>query len=123
MRPSLARPLLATATVAALVAGAGCPPNAGVTGGNADKALAMNQERSAFERSDDPPITAETYFAAGQLAEANNDFANAARQYGEAIRLEPTHRRALFGRATCLSQLKKFPEAVATWNKYIEATG
>jgi tetratricopeptide (TPR) repeat protein len=120
MRWPIATPLLAAA---ALVMGAGCSQNSAVTGVNADKALAMNQERSAFERSEDPPIASETYFAAGQLAEANGDLTGAARQYGEAARLDPKHKRALYRRATCLSQLKKFPEAVATWTKYIEATG
>jgi tetratricopeptide (TPR) repeat protein len=119
MRRTFAFSLLATA----LVLGGGCSHDSAVSGVNADKALAMNQERSAFERSEDPPIAAETYFAAGQLAEANGDLAGAARQYGEAARLDPKHKRALYRRATCLSQIKKFPEAVATWTKYIEATG
>ena len=123
MRWPIAAPLLAAATTAALVLVAGCSQNGALTGVNADKALAMNQERNAFERSEDPPIVAETHFAAGQLAESNGDLAGAAHQYAEAIRLEPAHKRALYRRATCLSQLKKFPEAVAAWNKYIEATG
>ena len=123
MRWPIAAPLLAAATTAALVLVAGCSQNGALTGVNADKALAMNQERNAFERSEDPPIVAETHFAAGQLAESNGDLAGAAHQYAEAVRLEPAHKRALYRRSTCLSQLKKFPEAVAAWNKYIEATG
>jgi tetratricopeptide (TPR) repeat protein len=106
----------------ALILG-GCSQNGAVTGVNADKAIAMNQERNSFERSDDPPIVAETYFAAGQLAEANGDLKAAAHQYAEAARLDPNHKRALYRGATCLSQLKKFHEALATWKKYIEITG
>ena len=101
----------------------GCSTTDGpVSGVNADKALAMNQERNAFETSEDPPIAAKTYFAAGQLAEANGDLPAAVWQYAQTIRLDPKHHRALFRQAACLSQLKKFPEAVACWRKYIDAT-
>jgi len=101
----------------------GCSTNNGpVSGVNPDKALAMNQERNAFETSEDPPIAAGTYFAAGQLAEANGDLPAAAWQYAQAVRLDPKNRRALFCQAACLAQLKKFPEAVACWRKYIDAT-
>ena len=118
MRRWIASPIV----IAALLAG-GCSQNGPVSGVRSDRALAMNQERSAFERIEDPPIQPETYFAAGKLAESNGDLAAAAWQYGEAARLDPKHKRALYRRATCLSQLKKFPEAAATWKKYIEATG
>jgi tetratricopeptide (TPR) repeat protein len=113
--------LLLVVALAALLDGCSKPSGA-VSGVNADKALAMNQERNAFETSEDPPIAAETYFAAGQLAEANNDLPAAVWQYGQAVRLDPKHHRALFRQAACLSQMKKFPEAVACWRKYIEAT-
>src|SRR4051794_20825873 len=120
MRRSIARTVLAALVALALD---GCSTGTGpVTGVNADKALAMNQERNAFETSEDPPIAAETYFAAGQLAETNGDLAAAVWQSGQAVRLDPKHRRALFRQAACLSQLKKFPEAVACWQKYIDAT-
>jgi tetratricopeptide (TPR) repeat protein len=119
MRRSIARTFLAALLAIALD---GCSESGAVSGVNADKALAMNQERNAFETSEDPPIAAETYFAAGQLAENNGDLAAAVWQYGEAARLDPKHRRALFRRAACLSQLKKYPEAVACWQKYIDAT-
>jgi tetratricopeptide (TPR) repeat protein len=120
MRRSIARTLLAALLVLALD---GCSKDSGpVSGVNADKALAMNQERNAFETSEDPPIAAETYFAAGQLAETNGDLTAAVWQYGQAVRLDARHHRALFRQAACLSQLKKFPEAVACWQKYVEAT-
>jgi tetratricopeptide (TPR) repeat protein len=113
---------IASSTIVSVLLAGGCSQHSSVAGVKSEQALAMNQERSSFERSEDPPIQAETYFAAGQLAEANGDLAAAAWQYGEAARLDPRHRRALYRRATCLSQLKKFPEAAASWKKYVEAT-
>jgi tetratricopeptide (TPR) repeat protein len=85
--------------------------------------VAISTQRNPFETSQDPPITAETHFAAGQLAETQGDSAGALKQYKETLRLEPSHKRALYRQSVCLSQLKKFPEAVASWKKYIEATG
>ena len=84
---------------------------------------AMNSPRNPFETSQDPPISAETHFAAGQLAETQGDTAGAVKQYQETLKLDPKHKRALYRQSVCFSQLKKFPEAVASWKKYIEATG
>src|SRR5690348_1668506 len=112
-RPFAFSIVVATTAAAAVIVSGGCSRSSGpVSGVDPDKAATMNQERSAFERAEDPPIRAETYFAAGQLAESNGDLAAAAWQYGEAIRLDPKHKRALYRQGICLSQLKKFPEAV-----------
>lgn len=95
---------------------------AGITGVNAIDAATIHGERSAFDTAEDPPISADTHFAAGQLAEANNDPANAIKQYKSALSLDPKHRKSLYRQAVCLSQLKKHNEAVAAWKQYIEAT-
>jgi tetratricopeptide (TPR) repeat protein len=97
--------------------------NGSVSGVSPDQARQLNGERSAFERSDDPPIKAQTYFAAGLVAESNNDFAKASAQYKQALKLAPQNKSALYRLGVCLSHLKKYPDAVATWKKYIEATG
>jgi tetratricopeptide (TPR) repeat protein len=97
--------------------------NGAMTGVPTDKALTMNQERSGFETSQqDPPIKAQTHFAAGQVSESQGDYAGAVRQYKETLKLSPNHKGALYRQAVCLSHLKKFPEAVASWKKYIEVT-
>ena len=59
----------------------------------------------------------------GLLLRVQGDYAGAVKQYREALKLDPKHKRSLYRQAICLSQLKKFPEAVASWKKYIEATG
>jgi tetratricopeptide (TPR) repeat protein len=106
---------------------AGCStsnnPGGGLNGVSGDKAMEMRGGRNPFETSEDPPITADTHFAAGQLAEAQGDFANAVKQYKEALKIDPKHKKSLYREAVCLSQLKKFPEAVATWKTYIDANG
>jgi tetratricopeptide (TPR) repeat protein len=120
------RRILAGLSFLTVVLLAGCghnDANGPITGVSPDKAGSMNSQRNPFETSEDPPITADTYFAAGQLAETQGDVAGAVKQYDEAIKLEPKHRKALFRQAVCLGQLKRFPKAVAAWKKYIDATG
>jgi tetratricopeptide (TPR) repeat protein len=93
-----------------------------ITGVSPDDARQLNGERSAFETSEDPPIRAKTYYAAGLVAESHNDFAKAAAQYNQALKLAPENRAALYRLGVCQSHLKKYPEAIATWKKYLEAT-
>jgi len=120
------RRLLAGLSFLTVVLLAGCGHNDAntgqITGVSPDKAGLMNGQRNPFETSEDPPITAETHFAAGQLAETQGDFAGAVKHYDDALKLEPKHRKAIFREAVCYGQLKKFPKAVAAWKKYIEAT-
>ena len=75
-----------------------------------------------FESSDDPPLNANTRFAAGQLAESMGDAQKAIAQYSEAIKLEPKHRDALFRLGSLLTQQRRYPEAIDIWRKYIDVT-
>src|SRR6185503_5793529 len=68
-----------------VLSASGCGEKAGVRGVSPEQARQLNGERSAFETSEDPPINAQTYFAAGMVAESHNDFAGAAKQYGEVL--------------------------------------
>jgi tetratricopeptide (TPR) repeat protein len=105
-------------------AGCGHSDNSGpITGVSSGQAGSMNSQRNPFETADDPPITADTHFAAGQLAETQGDLAGAVKQYEDALKLDPKHKKSLYHQAICLGQLKKFPRAVASWKRYIEATG
>jgi tetratricopeptide (TPR) repeat protein len=118
------RQLIALSLLLFISAGCGhsTGSNSTITGISSDQAGTIQSQRNPFETAQDPPITADTHFAAGQLAETQGDYAGALKQYKEALKLEPKHKRALYRQAVCLSQLKKFPEAVASWKKYIEAT-
>jgi superkiller protein 3 len=114
--------------VAAALIIAGCNSqnnnNPGLTGAmNSNQAEEINRQKNAFETSQDPPITAETHYAAGRLAESSGDTAAAVAQYKEALKLDPKLKKAVYRTAVCQSELQKFPEAVAAWKKYIELTG
>lgn len=79
---------------------------------------------SGFEAARrDPPIAAETRFAAGQLAESRGAFAQAVEQYRQTVRIDPKHDRALFHLGVAYAEMKKYPEAVDTWKRYIKVTG
>jgi len=118
MRPVLA--ILALLLIAGCNTPANNPTLSGVSPSQAD---AMNSQRNAFETSNDPPLTADTHFAAGQLFETQGDPTNAVKQYKEALKLDPNHKKSLYRQAVCQSQLRKFPDAVATWKRYIDVTG
>src|SRR5687767_8908063 len=52
--------------------------------------------KTQFDTEKEPAITAETRFAAGQLAESQNNPAVAIKQYEEALRLKSDHVAALY---------------------------
>jgi tetratricopeptide (TPR) repeat protein len=89
---------------------------------NADAAKEMNANRSQFDNVQDPPLNADTRYAAGQLAESQNNPQLAIKQYNECVKSNPNHTLALYRLGVCYSQLKQFPQAIETWNNYIKVT-
>jgi tetratricopeptide (TPR) repeat protein len=90
--------------------------------GTRDDSTRTGHTPDAFETGGDPPFNANTRFAAGQLAESQNQFDKAIQQYREALKLEPQRRDAQFNVAALLTRQRHFPEAVEEWQKYIEIT-
>lgn len=97
----------------------------------ADRARAAEEKRQAeasatpqndFEKSGDPPFTAQTRFAAGQLAESQGALDNAITQYQAALKLDPNHIQAMFRLGGLQSQTRRYTDAVATWQRYIKVT-
>jgi len=80
------------------------------------------EARKDFEITKDPPFTAQTHFAAGQLAESQNNPASAIDQYERAIKLEPKHSASLYRLGIVYAQLKRYNEAVAVWKQYVNVT-
>ena len=76
-----------------------------------------------FEKARQVPITADTHFAAGQLAESQDQLDRAVEQYRKALWKDPKHRKTLFRLGVVYTKRKQFDAAVATWQKYIELTG
>jgi tetratricopeptide (TPR) repeat protein len=94
-----------------------------IQGVSGQQARDMNAARSEFEKSEDPPVTAQTHFAAGQLSETEGNSPQAIAQYEAALKLDPKYTPALFRLGFVYSQTKQFDKAVESWNRYIEATG
>jgi len=116
----------ACATALAAVTLAGCSnggkPNASRAAGA--RGSGQSGRAGAFEVTRrDPPIAADTRFAAGQLAESRGAFAQAAEQYQQAIQLDPKHSEAMFHLGVVYATMKKYPEAIGVWKRYMKLTG
>jgi tetratricopeptide (TPR) repeat protein len=129
-----ARGLLALAIAAASIAlplVGGCSGNKdGVGGGSGvsgvrdstKEQIAVDRSDSKFDSVKEPKLTAETHFAAGQLADVQGSFDRAIVQYQAALKLRPNFPEALFRLGIDYMHLKQNPQAIATWKQYIKAT-
>ena len=93
-----------------------------VSGLSGKTAQEMEAERSPFERSEDPPFSADTRFAAGRLAETQGALPQAIAQYQEAIKLQPQHQGAWYRLGVLYAKTKQFPQAIDAWEHYVKAT-
>src|SRR5688572_18051462 len=78
--------------------------------------------KTEFDTEKEPAITVETRYAAGKLAESQDNAAVAVKQYEEALKLKPDHVPSLYRLGVVFAQLKQYPKAIDTWKKYIKAT-
>lgn len=72
-----------------------------------------------FESSHDPPINAQTYFAAGQLAETQGRLQQAVGQYERSLSLKPNYLDPMYRLGVVYAELKDYKRAIETWNRYI----
>ena len=93
-----------------------------LSGVSSKQAAEMEAQRNTFESSDDPPITAETRFAAGQLAESQGNMPQAIAQYTEAIQIKPNHQNSWSRLGLIYAQSKQYPQAIDAWQHYVRAT-
>jgi tetratricopeptide (TPR) repeat protein len=93
--------------------------NTAMTRNDADK---LKNEKIKSEMIEDRPLTADSHFAAGQLAEAQSDVPRALEQYELALKLNPKHAGSLYRMGLIYTAQEQFQPAVETWKKYIEAT-
>ena len=77
---------------------------------------------SQFEKAKEPPINANTHFAAGQLAEDRGQYAKAEYQYKKAIQQDNKNEGALFRLGCLLASQKRYPEAMTIWQRYVNVT-
>ncbi|MGE5610398.1 MAG: tetratricopeptide repeat protein [Bacillota bacterium] len=119
------------AIVGVLLAGAVCisgcakdakPDAAAITKLPDSEVQSLNAQHARFEKSEDPPIAAETRYAAGQLAESQRNPTTAIQQYREALKIQPNHLPSLFRLAVVYAQVGSYADAVATWQIYLKET-
>lgn len=110
-----------TATVLLIGCGQDKGPQ-GITAVSQEDADQLNASRSRFESANDPVVTADTHFAAGNLAESQGNLPRAVEQYEKAMKIDPSHRNALYRLGVLYAQLKQYPQAIATWKNYLKIT-
>ena len=121
-RPGVAWFASAAVACLAVLAAAGCArrpddPGRGITMG---RPLAPTNE---FEKARQVPITADTHFAAGQLAESQDQLGRAVEQYRKALSKDQKHRRTVYRLGVVYTKRKQYDLAVRMWHKYVELTG
>jgi len=116
----------ASSIIAISLAVAGCSSNndggSGVRGLSQGEADEMNAGRSKFDQPGDPAFTADTRFAAGQLAESQGAPVGAVEQYREALKIDPKHQPSLYRLGMIYTQQKAYPQAIETWRRYLTVT-
>jgi tetratricopeptide (TPR) repeat protein len=75
-----------------------------------------------FDKVKDPKINADTWFAAGQLHESQNDVRGAIEQYKNALKVNDEHHGALYRLGVLHATTRNYPEAIKSWKKYIDVT-
>lgn len=69
-----------------------------------------------------PGANAAVHVAAGDLAVGQGKLGEAYKQYAKALELEPNSKAALFKLASLYTYDKQFDVAIATWQRYVDAT-
>jgi len=110
---------------------AGCQSNKSSTtptqtssSNNSNNPMKPSPEDIKFETSRDPPIKAQTRYAAGQLAESRDppDYNRAIDQYWEAVKIDPKYKEAYYRLGVLYCKLEHYPDAVVAWKQYIKYT-
>jgi protein O-GlcNAc transferase len=107
-------------TSAVAIAGTGCAKD-GAAMSRSDAEHLKNEKMKA-EIIKDRPLTADSHFAAGQVAELQGDVTRAVEQYQFALKIDPKHAGSLFRLALIYTTQQQFAEAIETWDRYIDAT-
>lgn len=76
-----------------------------------------------FEKARRVSITADTHFAAGQLAESQDQLDRAVDQYGKALSKDAKHRRTIFRLGVVYTKRQQYDLAVGMWQKYLTLAG
>jgi tetratricopeptide (TPR) repeat protein len=94
-------------------------PSAAMSRSDADK---LKNEKTKAEMIQDRPLSSDSHFAAGQVAETQGDTLRAIEQYKFALKLDPKHAGSLFRLGIIYSTQQMYTEAVETWTRYVQVT-
>lgn len=75
-----------------------------------------------FDKVKQPPIQAQTRFAAGQLAESQGDYGQAIALYRQALKQDPKYADALYRLGMVCTATRDFSGAIDAWTKYAALT-
>lgn len=106
------------AAVLLLVAGCHAPKEASAS---AKERAKISEADVKFETSEDPPLKAQTHFAAGQLAESQGNYPVAIEQYWAALKLQARYREPLYRLGIVYCHLEHYPDAIVAWKEYLKA--
>lgn len=107
-----------------LIFGGGSKNQSNIRPNNASSSVDTQRPANDFEtRTKDPALTAQTHFAAGQLAETQHAPQRAIEQYRKALTKEPNHVPTLYRLGILHSKLHQHQEAISVWTKYVKAAG
>jgi tetratricopeptide (TPR) repeat protein len=67
-------------------------------------------------------LDSQTYYAAGQLAEAQHNYPHAINEYRLAIAAQGPHSSSIYRLGIIYTQLKDYPHAIDAWKQYVAAT-
>jgi tetratricopeptide (TPR) repeat protein len=97
--------------------------NATVHGLTPGEASQMNSQNARISEEKTPAVTANTRFAAGQLAEVQGDLGKAIHQYNKALEIDSNHLPSLFRLGVIYAGQKDYAKSIEVWKRYIAASG
>jgi tetratricopeptide (TPR) repeat protein len=90
--------------------------------GNDKAAMLPVDHSSQFDRVREPKIGADTWFAAGQLQEAQGNLKAAIAQYERVLGVNDEHHGALYRLGVLYATTRDYGQAIAVWKRYILAS-
>ncbi|HEY1923381.1 MAG TPA: tetratricopeptide repeat protein [Tepidisphaeraceae bacterium] len=79
----------------------------------------LNSDEASLPVAKDPPLTANTRYAAGQLAESQGNVDAAIHQYNKALDIDSKHLPSLYRLGVIAAEQKKYDQSIAIWKQYI----
>ncbi len=77
---------------------------------------------SSIPTAKEPPLKANTRFAAGQLDESEGKLDAAIHQYNDALSIDPNHLPSLYRLGVIYAEKKDYDKSIEIWNQYLAAS-